>query len=50
MNKGCAGGNPIYAYQYAEKAGLTTWNEYPYREKNDECYKDKHLSHGFING
>ncbi len=50
MNKGCAGGNPIYAYQYAEKAGLTTWNEYPYREKNGECYKDKYLSHGFING
>jgi hypothetical protein len=29
-DRGCQGGNPVYAFEYMMKNGITTWNEYPY--------------------
>lgn len=29
-DQGCTGGNPLLAYYYISKHGLTTWAEYPY--------------------
>lgn len=30
FNRGCNGGNPIYAYDYMRQYGVATWSEYPY--------------------
>lgn len=32
MNKGCNGGNPLYAFEYTMTNALTSWEDYPYRE------------------
>lgn len=32
MNKGCNGGNPLYAFEYTMSNALTSWEDYPYRE------------------
>lgn len=31
FNRGCAGGNPMYAYQYIMSFGLGQWTDYPYK-------------------
>lgn len=33
-NKGCDGGNPVFAYDYVMTNGLERWNAYPYTEKH----------------
>jgi len=39
-NKGCSGGNPIYAYQYTVAKGLSAWEDYPYLETmNSKCMR-----------
>jgi hypothetical protein len=37
FNKGCDGGNPYYAYQYIILNGLSSWDDYPYREAVSTC-------------
>lgn len=32
MNRGCNGGNPLYAFEYTMSNALTSWDDYPYRE------------------
>ncbi len=33
FNRGCDGGNPVYAYQYMIANGITTWDDYPYEDQ-----------------
>ena len=37
FNKGCNGGSPYYALNYAQKYGLVTEESYTYKAKNDTC-------------
>ena len=39
MNRGCNGGNPLYAFEYTMSNALTSWDDYPYRESvsNSDC-------------
>lgn len=32
LNRGCNGGNPLYAFEYTMTNALTSWDDYPYRE------------------
>jgi len=36
-DRGCEGGNPQYAYEYAKLNALTAWDDYPYREMEAPC-------------
>ena len=36
-DKGCDGGNPQYAFEYAKLNALTAWDDYPYREMEAPC-------------
>lgn len=42
FNRGCLGGNPLYAFEYTMVMGLTSLSDYPYREKVGTCLR-KHL-------
>lgn len=33
FNRGCEGGNPLYAYQYIMANGLGYWDDYPYTDQ-----------------
>jgi hypothetical protein len=34
-DQGCTGGNPLLAFYFIHKYGLTTWSDYPYAGRND---------------
>lgn len=39
-DQGCTGGNPLLAFYFIHRYGLTSWNDYPYVGFEDTC-KDK---------
>lgn len=41
FNRGCQGGNPLYAFEYTMVAGLTGWSDYGYQEKVGPCQRKK---------
>ena len=41
-NKGCEGGNPLYAYEYVKLNALTSWEDYPYKELESTCHRRKY--------
>ena len=38
-DQGCTGGNPLLAYYFIHRYGLTTWDHYPYVGFQDTCHK-----------
>lgn len=38
-DQGCVGGNPLLAFYFIHRYGLTTWSRYPYVGFEDECHK-----------
>ena len=40
MNRGCNGGNPLYAFEYTMSNALTSWDDYPYRETVSQSHCD----------
>ena len=50
FNRGCQGGNPLYAFEYAMVAGLSGWAEYGYREKVGPCLRKKFPGRAGIGG
>ena len=36
-NLGCSGGYPAWAYNYVQAHGIESWDQYPYKAKNDPC-------------
>lgn len=40
-DQGCTGGNPLLAFYYIHKYGLTSWQDYPYVGFQDVCHKDR---------
>jgi len=40
-DRGCVGGNPILAYKFITENGLTTNDNYPYVQKEQECQFNK---------
>lgn len=41
FDRGCNGGNPLYAYQYIERKRLVAWADYPYTAGEGKCRADK---------
>jgi Papain family cysteine protease len=37
-DQGCIGGNPLLAFYFIHRYGLTTWSQYPYVGYEDECH------------
>ena len=51
FNKGCEGGNPVYAFDYILNWGLTNQANYPYRENgHSRCRRDQYTSKAAIQG
>ena len=51
FNRGCEGGNPVYAFDYIMKWGLTNQGNYPYREEqHSRCRRDQYVSKAAIRG
>ena len=38
-DQGCIGGNPLLAFYFIHRYGLSTWEQYPYVGYEDTCYK-----------
>ena len=38
-DQGCIGGNPLLAFYFIHRYGLTSWSQYPYVEFEDTCHK-----------
>lgn len=38
-DQGCVGGNPLLAFYFIHRYGLTTWSRYPYVGYEDICHK-----------
>lgn len=38
-DQGCIGGNPLLAFYFIHRYGLTSWSEYPYAGREDTCHK-----------
>ena len=38
-DQGCTGGNPLLAFFFIHRYGLTTWSKYPYVGYEDQCRK-----------
>lgn len=50
FNRGCSGGNPIFAYEYIRANGLSLWSEYPYADaQNAKCQSTKDFTKATIN-
>jgi KDEL-tailed cysteine endopeptidase len=39
-DQGCTGGNPLLAFFFIHRYGLTTWQDYPYVEIEETCNMD----------
>jgi hypothetical protein len=50
INRGCAGGNPLYAYEYTMVFGLTSWADYGYKERAGPCQRKKYRAQAGITG
>lgn len=50
FNRGCQGGNPLYAFEYTMVAGLTGWADYGYQEKVGPCQRKKLPGRASIEG
>jgi len=50
FNRGCQGGNPLYAFEYAMVKGLTGWADYGYKEKAEDCQRRKFPARAGIEG
>ena len=49
FNRGCEGGNPIYAFEYIMKYGLTNEHSYPYGERQHAfCRREQYVSRATI--
>lgn len=49
FNRGCEGGNPIYAFEYIMKYGLTNQHSYPYDERQHAmCRRAQYVSRATI--
>lgn len=40
-DQGCIGGNPLLAFYFIHRYGLTSWSEYPYVGFEDYCHKKR---------
>lgn len=40
-DQGCVGGNPLLAFYYIHRYGLTSWDRYPYTGTQGQCQTDK---------
>ena len=40
-DQGCTGGNPLLAFYFIHRYGLTTWDRYPYAGRQDSCHKHR---------
>jgi hypothetical protein len=38
-DQGCVGGNPLLAFYFIHRYGLTSWSRYPYVGYEDKCHK-----------
>ena len=50
FNRGCLGGNPLYAFEYTMVEGLTSWADYGYLEKVGSCQRKKYQAKASITG
>eukprot|EP01041_Mallomonas_annulata_P004172 gene4172-8291_t len=50
FNRGCMGGNPIFAFEYIMSEGLTGWYDYPYREQAGRCMRYEFLPRAAVQG
>lgn len=39
-DQGCVGGNPLLAFFYINQNGLLSWDDYPYKAKEDSCQRN----------
>ena len=50
FNRGCNGGNPMFAYDYIREYGLSLWKEYPYADlQNPSCQSTAGYTKAMIN-
>jgi hypothetical protein len=42
FNRGCNGGNPVYAYEYIRNNGLSLASQYPYEDNQNPTCRDTH--------
>lgn len=50
FNRGCNGGNPMFAYDYIREYGLSLWKEYPYADlQNPSCQSTTGYTKATIN-
>eukprot|EP00607_Mallomonas_marina_P004495 CAMPEP_0182438444 /NCGR_PEP_ID=MMETSP1167-20130531/85778_1 /TAXON_ID=2988 /ORGANISM="Mallomonas Sp, Strain CCMP3275" /LENGTH=370 /DNA_ID=CAMNT_0024631823 /DNA_START=2625 /DNA_END=3737 /DNA_ORIENTATION=+ len=49
-NRGCLGGNPIFAFEYIMSEGLSGWYAYPYKEQSGRCMRYQTLPLASIQG
>jgi hypothetical protein len=50
LNRGCEGGNPLYAFEYTMANALTSWDDYPYKEMESTCHRKKFKSRSSVDG